>query len=409
MSKYFHGYDILDEIADLRRRIAKLEGENGIQTSTIQLVDGTHVPIQDAVQTAQDALNTYETAPDAPTHSPTPNVEGNINTFHLWWDPVLGDAEVVYEIHMMNDANMQATPANIFSFIGETTGSTFTVRRRADGSALVYGDDDGTGTGGQIPRNYYFQIIAKNGAGPANGSDVVTAQLKQINSPDLALNAVSASHLVFDNAVGTALSVVGITANTLLTGKILTAESGARMEADAAGLRIYGPTGDLPRTELATDPAKLDRFTGQVVADQSDIRQLTITGPSRISPGGSLTLGGKYDIPPMNPQVDQDDEYLGYFKKPTTNTSMSVGGIRGIIDDPTSSGDFLALLYGVNAGVAANSLVLYRYVGTTLQSNELLVTINNVTRTGGLTRIGNVVYILYYAGSWKVKAFDVSS
>ena len=234
MGKYPGQPDIFRDIKSLADRVAKLEKGNLLQNSSIVIDEAASsqsgvlqsgakvVTFRELATLATGAVASFETAQQKPTHSPIPVVAGSNNRFDLTWQPELSATEVVYEVHMSHSPSLQAVPGDVYSYLGEVTGTTFTVHKDIDGSDLQYWKVDNSDPQQPIvtPYKYYFQIIAKNGAGAAAHSPTVEANLVQVSSSDLSETAITTGHLVAGTALVGAMDVVGLDADWIRAGKL---------------------------------------------------------------------------------------------------------------------------------------------------------------------------------------------
>jgi hypothetical protein len=118
---------------------------------------------------------------------------------------------------------------------------------------------------------YYVRVVAKDPDGSAAPSDAVEAQPVQVNSPDIAAEAVIAQHLLADEALVRKLAVEMLNVSALRT-----ADAGQRVELDTAGLRLYEPD-EAVAFNLPTDPNEAPVFQGTVLSgDQPFLRSTGI-------------------------------------------------------------------------------------------------------------------------------------
>jgi hypothetical protein len=151
----------------------------------------------------------------APTSSPTPTVRGAIGGLAVTI-PAAGNPDpttVDLYVSATSPVSTSGTPTATVS--GEGPALVFV--RAVGGSPVV------TGT------TYYAVTIARDedGSGPVSAQG--SAAPVQINSPDIAANAITADMLVVNDALIDALQVVDLTGTTLTGATVRTAASGKRI------------------------------------------------------------------------------------------------------------------------------------------------------------------------------------
>lgn len=109
---------------------------------------------------------------------------------------------------------------------------------------------------------YYVRLIAKDddGAGPYS-DPAVGGSTAQINTPDIAANAVTANEILAGSVTAEKLESV-----LLLSSKIATALLGQRVEIDPQGIRLYDQNEGL-QVNLPTATGSHAEFTGTIYAN----------------------------------------------------------------------------------------------------------------------------------------------
>lgn len=280
------------------------------QTRKVELGDVGNVPSSELTDGA------------APGSSPTPTVQGGIGYLYATWDHITNADQVTYEIHI-SPASGFTPSAN--TKVGETESTFAFVKKLGPGdggTALVYGT------------TYYVRIWAKDtdGYAPSASAQISGAPVK-VNTPDIAVGAITAaSAIIADLAVGSAqianaaitnakigslavdtgniqdlavtnakintLSVNKLTTGTLSAGittssYIRTASSGARVELDYNGVRIYNSSGS---NTISLNTSGSGVFNGTITAGSTVTGALIRTASSgkrvELSPSYSSNSGG---------------------------------------------------------------------------------------------------------------------
>lgn len=142
---------------------------------------------------------------DPPATSPTPTALGGVTFFALTWTAVVNNDPVEYEVHVSDEDDF--TP-DTSTHYGTVRGTIMFVKTQADLTPFAY------------DTTYYFKIVAADDDGSAAASAQDSAQLAQINSPDIAANAISAVHILAENITAEKLEAVLVLGTTLVAGAL---------------------------------------------------------------------------------------------------------------------------------------------------------------------------------------------
>ncbi len=318
------------------------------------------------------------TAPPIPS---APSVSSGLSILKLAWDglssaggPMGIDFDHV-EIHMSTSASFTPTSATYLDLM--YADGSYPVTQTPANGGLVYGT------------TYYFRLISvdrttptpnkslPSGYGNGTPSQVVSADLFAgcVGTAALASLAVKTANI--DNAAVNDLQVGNVsagkittgllTATLTLSGIIRTASSGARFEADGAGIRLYNTSGTMTINFKTSDGSAF--ITGQI--------QTALSGTRLI-------------MNPGNAAPDRIDFYGTTGTQFASIESVDVGG-RGAV---TITGDnstgvnggtllirpsFAQLLYGAKD---ASSITSEIYTdGVTARMNSAIVDVAIDTRT----------------------------
>lgn len=192
----------------------------------------------------------------APSASPGPTVQGGIGILIATWTPLTNADPVTYEVHVSTTSGFTADST---THLGDTPGSIYTIRQMPDGSALAYGT------------TYYVVIVAKDIDGSATQSGQGSAQLVQVDSPDIAANAVIASKILAGTITADKLAAV-----LVLASVIETATSGARCVFDTTGINLYD-SGNVNTVKLNAADGSAS-FQGDVLAH--NLQNNTVRAPA---------------------------------------------------------------------------------------------------------------------------------
>lgn len=400
MGRYNYPADLLDELKALSRRLEDFERGNQLQNSTVTIVvNGQEeaVPITDLAYGTRHSLTSYEHATVLPTASPTPTVEGNIASFHVSWAPVYTTEETVIELHMSSDPNLQAVPGDERSLVAEVQGTMYTVRTDIDGSDLIYEDVDETDPDNPVitPHTYYFQTIAKTGAGATSHSATVAATLRQINTPDISVNAAWVGTMTVDRLLGSELfaEMVISGGGTENSGIFARGAAGEEVSMKGSGLQVKGPTAlgnpvyvDMPTdgTEPSISLRSARMQTVEIDGDPVTGQALNLRGASTIANGAELRMASIVSAPISAPIISVENVvYDMYGANVPESKELSTGFSGGYYDTATghtyfASNTDLAVYWMTAAGQVVGRVQLPK-------NGELK----------GITRIGDTWYLLW--------------
>lgn len=181
---------------------------------------------------------TVPTDGEPPSESPQPVVLGAIGALAVKWEPVDNKDVVTYEVHIstVDDFTPDGTTLST-----EETGTQHYIRKMPNGDALAYGT------------TYYVKLIAKDKDGAADPGDQGSGQMVKADTPDIAVNAITADQIVANAITTEKIAADAVTADELsadaidgrvITGSTLrTAASGERVEVQVIG--VDNPSGQI--------------------------------------------------------------------------------------------------------------------------------------------------------------------
>lgn len=159
-----------------------------------------------------------------PSVSPVPTVQGAISFLAVTWTAITNSDTVTYEVHVSTTSGFTPSAA---TKSGEGGLTFWIIRTMPNGSALTYGT------------TYYVKLIAKDRDGAAAAGAQGSGSLVQINSPDIAANAVITNLLAAGAVIASKIDVDELSAisadlGTVTAGTYKTAPSGTRWEISSA-------------------------------------------------------------------------------------------------------------------------------------------------------------------------------
>ncbi|MGH3502313.1 MAG: hypothetical protein ACRDQA_15715 [Nocardioidaceae bacterium] len=223
-------------------------------TAFISLPVGTHYVALIAVsesgkasaqslEVSGESLDIPETAPVTPSSSPAPTVTGGIRSLFVKWQQVANATPVTYDVYVSTTAGFTPGPSTLAL---STPASLAVVTALADGTELDY------------ETVYYVVIVARSGDQYADPSAQASGSPVQVNSPDIAAEAITADLMAANSVMTDALAAGSVDAGKLAaeillaslirageiddtTGEYL----GGHWEGDGAGIRFFSKDGTL--------------------------------------------------------------------------------------------------------------------------------------------------------------------
>lgn len=243
--------------------------------------DGT---IADAQATANTALTTAQTDALAPSSSPLPTATGGAGAVYVAWNPVANRDPVKFRLYGSTVSGFVPGAGNL---IITTASSSYTHRP----SPVDYA------------ATYYYRLVEFDADGAAAASAEVSAQMIQINSPDIAASYIYAGNIFVDQLTG------GTLASDILLSSIISTRpggTGAGTDITPNGITIYDSAGT---------PATVLRPAGSSFKGDVEAGGLTVTGSAsfrsntnEISRNASLLLQSSTTAPSAAPSVIVDWE-----------------------------------------------------------------------------------------------------
>jgi hypothetical protein len=179
--------------------------------------------------TLEPAPNSDGVAPADPT---VVTFVGGIGSVFFRWTEVVNADPVTYRLHVVDAPAADPAPtvptdgtAEVFS--GDATAAA--VRKLADGSTIV--------ADGSV--KYYGVVTVEDADGPGPDSNVASGVPAQVNTPDIAVGALTADLLTANDAIIDALNATDFTTVTMTGPTIQTSVSGPRLllgEEGAGGI-----------------------------------------------------------------------------------------------------------------------------------------------------------------------------
>lgn len=179
---------------------------------------------------------------NAPASSPTPTIQGGIGSLFVKWTPVDNYDPVTYEVHMSTTSGVPSPGPG--TLVAETPGSTIVIRKDAAGLDLAYGT------------TYYVKIRAKDEDGPAAIGSQASGSPIQVNTPDIAVNAITANEIAANAVTASEIAANAVTATAISSNAVTT----AKLDANAVTAAKIA-AGTITATEIASNAitaAKID-------------------------------------------------------------------------------------------------------------------------------------------------------
>lgn len=271
-----------------------------------------------------------EIDPVEPASSPTPVTVGGLRQVFVKYEPISNPSLVEYEVHVTDDSAAAApTPGDTTTLFLKTPATLVSVNAEADGTPFEYDwDDDSDENTPDVPKDYYFAVIAMSGGLAAAPSAWVAGRMDRTASGDLVAGSVTTETL---NSV---LAIVGM----LQVGDLIEiTPPGGTAGALTGGIVVNDPSNPGGEPLVRLHPLGCS-FRGQVVTDILTVMQdLIINGLASLSSGASLTVAGGVSDPSEGPVITQGPVQSTWPAAPSGYTQ------HGICWDPTG-GQWVRLL-----------------------------------------------------------------
>jgi hypothetical protein len=388
--------NLLDELKSLSDRLEALERGNILEHATFTVSGDLSDPeniqtlsITDLGNKVQAKVDSFEQTAIRPDASPTPTVDGNVKSLVVSWEPITTAADVIIELHMSSDPNLQAVPGDARSFLAEVRGNIYTVRHDIDGSELIFTDGDPTDPFPD-PHVYYFQTIAKTGAGAAPHSNTGSGSLRLIDSPDISANAAW---------FGT-VSVDRLTSGLMVSESVLVGEGGVIAQGASGEEVSLRGTGFVVKGAIADgQPIYVDFPTAggrpflitqslyvkslEVEGDPITGRGLSMHGESEIAADSSLRIASAPQAPISAPQVVEEYE---------SNTLQAPTDIPSPASNAMLAGGYYDDTLDRHYNVYDAYVVMHDAAGNYIGKIEVGSKVSGTPK--GITIIGTSLYIL---------------
>lgn len=280
-----------------------------------------------------------------PAANPALSIRSGIGSLFLTWGPVDNPDRVTYDVYAVPaaDAARLAAPPLETDLVGSTDATGVVIRALPDGTLL------------SPDASYAVAVYSRDADGQCTVSaSPATASPSQVNSEDLALNALTTDHLTANNALFEALQAQVITGVEIEGGTFRTDAGSRRIEigpvsTESGGGRIdfYSPDLDRPATIIASTEGTLgitsggDLDTGGVA--QNAYLNLTGVGPFSTLTGAALqasainlNTSGSYTVEDGTIALDADSKVS--ISAPSIIIGGQTFGDTGWIDIALASG-----------------------------------------------------------------------
>ena len=246
---------------------------------------------------------------EAPDMNPIVSVRPGIKSLYLTWDAITNADKVTYDVYAVPaaDASRLAAPPQASDRVAETDATYAVIRALPDGTDLAH------------DASYAVAVYARDADGQATlSAATVTASPAQINSADLALDALTTNHLTANDALFEALK-----AQTIMGVEI----EGGEFRTDAGANRIY----------IGKNPSGGQLSNGVIHfysedLDSPAIVQATSDGTLSITSGGDADLSNP-DHPIQSASIGLIGvgPYSDYTRANLEAESVTVGGTGGSV------------------------------------------------------------------------------
>lgn len=193
----------------------------------VPVIDGTYLD-PETVPNARDGL--------PPDVSPAPEVLGGIGALYVRWTGVSNNDPVVYEVHLSITTGFTPDATTLAT---ETNGTLVSLRALPDSTDLTVGT------------TYYVRLIARDLDGSAAASSEASGQLAQANTPDIAVNAITADRILANSITAEHLDVLELESTKIYSPS----QTGWRMEIGDPSKPIQYWNGTESGFYLEHDPA----------------------------------------------------------------------------------------------------------------------------------------------------------
>lgn len=348
----------------------------------------------------------------APTVATTVTALGGIGSMFYRWTAVDNADPVTYRLHVRADAD--PTTDGTYE-VASGVGLTFAaVRALADGTAVVA---DGTVT-------YHAIVTVEDADGPGPASTAATGVPAQVNSPDIAANAITVDLLAANDAVVEVLEGKTLTGTTIQTRGdqnagiklgIVTDEEGNTTE----GFWVYDSAG-APFLTAVPDSGMA------IVAGEGKFRSVTV---APTTPEDGTSLGGTTEVT-RNPDGTAGVlRFTAYTTPPRSAPIVSStydtiqfedDGLwqdrRGLATDGTNWFTTRTYVIGGTLGGPKMSIEKWDAAGNFVDTQVVNLGIGSASAsppdTGGIAYHGGYVYTLTRptrTASWSVDKWDAST
>lgn len=238
--------------------------------------------------------------PVEPDHSPTPTTVGGLRQVFVKYDAVDNASLVTYEVHVTETSGASApTPGDSATLLKVDPATMVVASALPDGTPFVYDwDDDTNEATPDVPKNYYFSVIARSGDLTAAPSPWVVGRMDRAASADLVAGSVTTELL---NSVLAILGTLQIGGGLIELSPPTSADDGDGGLTLGGGIVIKDPSNPEGEPFVRLHPLGCT-FRGQVTADIVTVLQdLIINGDMSLSGGSTFTARNGVPDPTTGP------------------------------------------------------------------------------------------------------------
>lgn len=231
---------------------------------------------------------------DPPATSPTPVVSGGIGTIFVTWVAITNADAVTYEVHISTSSGFTPGPT---TKAAETGGTLIALHALPDTTPLDYAT------------TYYVKLIAVDADGSAAASTEDSGSPVQVDTPDIAVNAITADKILANAITAEKLEAVLALVSTLVAGTVDAARVELGVDPDDPsdiGVRAFDSAGAATARIDGQDGSvyirgRLDFGQGSrlLANDIVELHKQEITGvqtPERVQRAGKGKHGSGVDI-----------------------------------------------------------------------------------------------------------------
>lgn len=277
----------------------------------------------------------------APASSPAATVEGGPGYLAVHWTAVTNADPVTYEVHVSTTTGFTPGAGTLYA---KTGGTQMFVKAMPDASLLTYGT------------TYYVKVVATDTDGAAAAGTQGSAMMVQVTSPDIAVRAIVADHIL-----GSSITADKLASALVLASILKTADSGQRVEISADGIALFASDG----SQLVSIPTVGDPyFRASITALGLDVLgKFTLRGSDNIiEAGATVTMRDKVADPASAPTIAMEWDHLTLGdtgeKHGLHYDSSGFGSVATFFSSTSRSGIWYAQEFTASSGALAREVAL---------------------------------------------------